>query len=252
MNGYVAFLKKEFAENRKNYRFLILFAVFLIFGITSAFLAKFTPEILSTLAEDMQMNVEPVALDAWKQFYKNISGVGFSAFIILFGSCLSGEYSKSTLVLLVTKGLARPAVILSKYTVAAVLMTVSYWVSFFATYGYTAYLWPDVSLSYVLLAAFFLWVIGFLYLSILMLGCVLFRQTFTSILFTGGIVAVISLLGLMKPLARFSPFILTSKNIELIAGNVSPLEFVIPMVASLVITVVSLLFAVKLFNKKQL
>ena len=47
MSGYFAFVKKEFTENMKNYRFLILFAIFLVFGIMSAFLAKFTPEILS-------------------------------------------------------------------------------------------------------------------------------------------------------------------------------------------------------------
>lgn len=131
MNGYVAFLKKEFTENMKNYRFLILFAVFLIFGLTGPFLAKFMPEILSAVAEEMQMSSAPVALDAWEQFYKNISGVGFSAFIILFGSCMSGEYSKGTLVLLLTKGLPRSAVIFAKYTVAAVLMTVCYWAGFF-------------------------------------------------------------------------------------------------------------------------
>ena len=113
MSGYIAFVKKEFTENMKNYRFLILLTVFLIFGIMSAFLAKFTPEILSALAADMEMTSEPVALDAWKQFYKNISGVGFSAFIILFGSCMSNEYSKGTLILMVTKGLSRKAVILA-------------------------------------------------------------------------------------------------------------------------------------------
>lgn len=177
MSGYIAFVKKEFTENIKNYRFLILFAVFLVFGIMSAFLAKFTPEILSTLAADMQMTSEPVALDAWKQFYKNISGVGFSAFIILFGSCLSNEYSKGTLVLMVTKGLSRKAVILAKYTVAATLMTFSYWIAYAATYGYTAFLWKDTTLSNVAFAAFSLWIIGFLYLSILMIGCVIFKET---------------------------------------------------------------------------
>lgn len=35
---------------------------------------------------------------------------------------------------------------------------------------------------YVALAAFALWLVGFLYLSILMIGCVIFKQTFTSIL----------------------------------------------------------------------
>ena len=206
MSGYIAFVKKEFTENIKNYRFLILFAVFLIFGITSAFLAKFTPEILSALAADMEMSSEPVALDAWKQFYKNISGVGFSAFIILYGSCLSGEYSKGTLVLMVTKGLSRKAVILAKYTVAAILM----------------------------------------------IGCVIFRQTFTGILFTGGIVAVISLLGIIEPIAKFSPFILTTKNIDLISGEITLSDFMIPAVVSIVISILGLLLAIRLFNKKQL
>lgn len=252
MNGYIAFVKKEFTENMKNHRFLILFAIFLIFGITSAFLAKFTPEILSALAADMTMNSEPVALDAWKQFYKNISGVGFSAFIILYGSCLSNEYSKGTLVLLVTKGLSRSSVILAKYTVAAVLMTISYWISFAATYVYTAFLWNDAALPHVVLAAFALWIIGFFYLSILMVGCVIFKQTFTSILFTGGIVALISLLGIVEPLAKFSPLILTTKNVDLISGTVTPSSFLIPTLLVIASLILGLIIAVRLFNKKQL
>ncbi len=252
MSGYIAFVKKEFTENMKNYRFFILFAVFLIFGIMSAFLAKFTPEILSAFAADMEMTSEPVALDAWKQFYKNISGVGFSAFIILYGSCLSGEYSKGTLVLMVTKGLSRKAVILAKYTVAAVLMTICYWASFIAAYGYTAFLWHDTGLFHVALAAFALWLAGFLYLSILMVGCVIFKQTFTSILFTGGIVAVISLLGIAGPSAKFNPFILTSKNVDLLSGEAVPSDFMIPALLSVAISILGLLIAMKLFNKKQL
>lgn len=252
MSGYIAFIKKEFTENMKNYRFLILFAVFLIFGIMSAFLAKFTPEILSALAADMEMTSEPVALDAWKQFYKNISGVGFSAFIILFGSCLSNEYSKGTLVLMVTKGLSRKAVILAKYTVAAALMTISYWIGYAATYGYTALLWNDNHLSNVAFAAVSLWIVGFLYLSILMIGCVIFRQTFTSILFTGGIVAIISLFGMIEPIAKFNPFILTSKNINLISGEAVPAEFMIPAVISIALSILGVLIAIRLFNKKQL
>lgn len=252
MNGYTAFVKKEFTENMKNHRFLILFAVFLIFSIMSAFLAKFTPEILSALTVDMKMTSEPVALDAWKQFYKNISGVGFSAFIILFGSCMSNEYSKGTLILMVTKGLSRKAVILAKYTAAAVLMTISYWSGYATTYGYTVFLWNDTNLSNAALAAVSLWIAGFLYLSILMIGCVIFRQTFTSILFTGGIVAFISLLGMIEPIAKFNPIILTSKNVDLISGKAIPAEFMIPAFISVILSLLGLLIAIRLFNKKQL
>ncbi|MDE7273455.1 MAG: ABC transporter permease [Lachnospiraceae bacterium] len=252
MSGYLAFVRKEFAENIKNYRFLILFAVFLIFGMMSAFLAKFTPEILSALSADMEMSSEPVALDAWKQFYKNISGVGFSAFIILYGSCLSSEYSKGTLVLMVTKGLSRKNVILAKYTVAAVFMTISYWTSYAFTYGYTAFLWVDTKLSNVAFAALALWFAGFLYLSILMIGCVLFQQTFTSILFTGGIAAIISLLGMIEPLAKFSPLNLTTQNIDLISGVAAPSDFILPTLTSVIISIMGLLIAIRLFKTKEL
>lgn len=252
MNSYIAFVKKEFTENVKNHRFLIMFGIFLIFGIASAFLAKFTPEILGALAADMEKSSEPTALDAWKQFYKNISGVGFSAFIILYGSCLSSEYSKGTLVLMVTKGLPRRVVILAKYTVAAVLMTISYWTSYAAAYICTSFLWNDEALSHISLAAFALWIVGFLYLSILMVGCVIFRQTFTSILFAGGIVALISLLGIIKPIAKLSPFILTTKNADLIIGTAIPPEFILPALISIVLSISGLLIAIRLFNKKSL
>lgn len=153
---------------------------------------------------------------------------------------------------MVTKGLSRKAVILAKYTVAAALMTISYWTGYAATYFYTALLWNDNNLSKVALAAVSLWIVGFLYLSILMTGCVLFKQTFTSILFTGGIVAVISLLGMLEPIAKCNPFILTSKNVDLISGEAVLAEFIMPALISIVLSILGVLIAIRLFNKKQL
>ena len=153
---------------------------------------------------------------------------------------------------MVTKGLSRKAVILAKYTVAAALMTISYWIGYAATYGYTTLLWNDNDLSNVAFAAVSLWIVGFLYLSILMIGCVIFKQTFTSILFTGGIVAIISLLGMIEPIAKFNPFILTSKNVDLISGEAVPADFMIPAFISIVLSIFGVLIAIRLFNKKQL
>ena len=252
MSGYRAFEKKEFPENIKNDRFLILFAVFVFFGMGSAFLAKYTPQIIAASGTGLEVTADPTALDAWQQFYKNISSVGYSAFLILFGSCMSGEYAGGTLLLLVTKGLPRPAVVLAKYTVAAVLMTVCFWSAFAAACIYTGYLWPGAGLAHVGLAAFFLWMVGFLYLGILMLGCVAFRQTFTCILFTGGIVALLSLLALAKPLEGINPLVLMSKNVDLIAGEATAAEFAAPLAVALVLTAASLGAAVWLFNKKLL
>lgn len=152
---------------------------------------------------------------------------------------------------MVTKGLSRRAVILAKYTAAAALMTISYWGGYAAAYGYTALLWKDARLPNVALAAVSLWIVGFLYLSILMVGCVLFRQTFTGILFTGGMTALISLLGTAEPIAGFNPFILTTKNTALISGEAVPAEFVIPALLSVILSLLGLLTAMWLFEKKQ-
>ena len=70
-----------------------------------------------------------------------------------------------------------------------------------------------------------MWMIGFLYLSILILGCVLFKQTFTSILFTGGIVALFSVFSVVKPLSALNPVVLASRNVDLISGEISITEF---------------------------
>ena len=253
MRGFIAFLKKELTENTRNYRLLMMLAIFLIFGFMSPLLAKFTPQLMEALMPNLTEAFEnPTALDSWMQFYKNVSSLGFSLTIILFSSCLSGEYAKGTLTIMLTKGLSRPAVVLSKFFTAAIILTVSYWLSFGITYGYTAYLWPGASLPNVFFAAFSLWIAGLMYLCILMFGCVLFRQAFTSILFLLVVTVIMGLLEQIELTAGFSPVILVSKNIDLLSGAVAISYFTIPLIVSVVMSVALLMMSIVTFNKKQL
>lgn len=253
MRGYSAFLKKEITENMRNFRLLILLTLFLVFGLVSPLTAKFNQEIIAIFAPDMQITfTESTALDAWEQFYKNISGMGFSALIILFGSCLSNEYAKGTLIIMLTKGLSRPAVIFSKFSAAVLIMTLCFWAGFALAYGYTAILWQGVSLPHAFFAALALWMTGLLYLSILIFGCVLFQQTFTSILFTGGVVMVLSVLSMLKQVADYSPMILTTKNLQLLSGKTDISSFLIPTIITIGMAAGFLYAAVAVFDKKQL
>lgn len=253
MRGFIAFTKKEMIENTRNYRLLIMLAIFLVFGLMSPLLAKFTPQLMEALMPNLAEAFEnPTALDSWMQFYKNVSSLGLSLTIILFSSCLSGEYAKGTLTIMLTKGLPRPAVVLSKFSAAAAILTVSYWLSFGVTYGYTAYLWPGVSLPHVFFAAFALWIAGLLYLCILMLGCVLFRQAFTSILFLLAVTVILELLEQIEQTAGYSPVILVSKNADLLSGAVAVSHFMIPLIVSIFMSVVLLIMSIVVFNKKQL
>lgn len=253
MRGYLAFSKKEFMENLRNYRFFSIFAIFLIFGFLSPLLAKLTPDLLAAFAPDLVLfSTAPTALDAWEQFYKNISGLGMSIMLIIFCNLLSSEYQKGTLNVLFTKGLSRTTVILSKFSIAAAIMTISYWVSFFICDSYTKYFWPDLNLSNIIFAAFALWLVGIMYLSILILGCVLFKPAFSSIFFLLSCTVIMTLLSLPSQFTSYSPTILLTKNLDLLSGTATIGQFTIPILLTLFLSIICLSTAIVLFRQKQI
>jgi len=253
MKGYLAFTKKEIMENTRNYKLLSILALFLFFGFLSPLSAMFMPELIASLAPELEMTVvTPSAIDSWIQFYKNNGGLGMSLMIIIFASMLSSEYSKGTLVIMLTKGLSRPAVLLSKFTVSLLIMTFSYWIGFLVSFAYTAFFWPSESLPNVVFAAFSLWLMGAMYLAIIILGGVLFRQAFANILFLLGITTVMFLLSIPTKLSKYSPIFLATKNVDLISGVVNRTAFLAPSIVTLIIIMICLVASIILFRKKQL
>ena len=142
MNGFYAFAKKELIEQLRSYKALILTAVLFLFGMMSPLLAKLLPDIFGGInIEGMTITIpEPTALDAYTQFFKNVGQLGYIALLLIFSGLLSQDVTKGTLVVLLAKGLSRPAVIFSKFTSALVIWTAGYALAAAAAYGYTAYL----------------------------------------------------------------------------------------------------------------
>ena len=236
MSGMAAFTRKELVENVRTYRLFLMLALFFFFGVSSPLLAKFTPLLIETFAVNMEVTVkEPGAADAWMQFYKNVSSLGLSLMIILF-----------------TKGLSRRAVVLSKFISSAVIMTVSYWLSFAVAWAYTAYLWPGEGFKHLLLSAFVVWLTALLYLCILMLGCVMFRQAFTAILFLLVFTVVMGLLSMTPLLEGVSPSFLVMKNVDLLTGEAAASQFILPGILTVILSAVLLLLSVMVFDRKTL
>ena len=128
MRAFVAFFKKELFESIRNGKLLILFILFFAFGIMNPAIAKLTPWILDMLGEELAesgMTMTGVTVDAitsWVQFFKNIP-MALIAFVLLYGGTFSKEYESGTLILVLTKGLARYKVVLAK-----ALMMVALWI----------------------------------------------------------------------------------------------------------------------------
>lgn len=253
MKQYIAFTKKEFLEVTRNYKLLIMGAVFLILGMMNPLTAKIMPTLMSSLLpEGMLISLaEPSAIDSWMQFYKNIPQMGLVVMVILFSGIMSSELSKGTLVNMLTKGLKRRTVILSKFTMAACVWTASFFMCFAVTYGYTAYFWKD-NLNNVFFSALLLWVFGILLLCAMMLGGVLFKSSYGSLLFTVCFVVVQFLVGIIPKSEKYNPIVLATRNLDLINGTIELNDLFAPLVISVLLGVLLLSLSVIAFNKKSI
>ena len=194
MKAFVAMTKKEFIESIRTFKLLIVVLIFLLFGMLNPITAKIMPKLLSSfMPEGMTviLSQDPHAIDSWIQFYKNMS-TQLILFIIVFSGIVANELSKGTLINILTKGLPRKTVILSKFTATISIWTVSYLICFGTTLVYTMYLLPG-ELPNTAFSAFCMWVFGVLQISIMLLGGVLSGNIYGSLLLTGGFTGLIML-----------------------------------------------------------
>ena len=119
MKSLLAFIKKEFMEQLRTGKFLIVGMLFILFGIMNPAVAKLTPWLLETMSDSlaesgMSITVATVsAMDSWMQFFKN-APIVLIAFVLIESGIFTKEYQSGTLVLSLTKGLKRYKVVISK------------------------------------------------------------------------------------------------------------------------------------------
>lgn len=261
MRGYRVFLKKELVEAFKTYKLLIMGAVFLVFGIMSPLLAKMMPDIMkwamatdpSTAGMDLSaIFSEPGALDAWSQFYSNTGLMGLIVLVIVFSGMLSSELSKGTHIIILTKGLSRGAMILSKLTSAALIWTISLAISFFTSWGYTVYFFPGEKLPGILLAGICLWVFGLFLLALTALSAVLAKKSsILCMLAVGAAVIALNIFNISPQIGKFNPASLANYPMSLLAEKVTPRMVYPALIVSLIGIIALIMLAIKLFNKKR-
>lgn len=135
MTRYFAFLKKELLEASRTYKLLIIGLVFATIGFSNPIIAKLTPELLASSGFDINIP-EPTLIDSYVQFYKNIS-TQLILFIILFAGTLSNELKSGSLINMVTKGLERSTILISKLSAMYLIWSLSYTITFLITYFYS-------------------------------------------------------------------------------------------------------------------
>jgi len=255
MKAFLAFTKKELVESWRTYRLAVMLATFAIFGIISPLLAKLMPEILKGGMGDTGIVItvpDPTALDAWTQFFGNIGQMGMLVLIIAFCGIMASELSRGTLVNLLTKGLPRHTVVLSKFLVATIVWTASYLVSLAICYAYTAYFWPGSQLHHAALAFGGLWLFGQLVIALLLFGGTLFKNIYGALLTCGGLILAANLLAIVPETQKYNPLSLVGNTLSLLSAQSTPTDFAPAFALAVALIVAFVLATIAIFNKKQI
>ena len=195
---------------------------------------------------------DPIYIDAWIQFFSNTNQISLVAILLIFSPILAREYEKGTLVHMVTKGLPRRVIVLTKATVLYVSWTIGYWLSLLITLAYTHFYFPDSTTQGLLLASLALYSFGLLLLTILMTGAVLFKNTFAPLLTVGVFVILSFLADLIPALHEWNPLQLATRNIELLVLKETDQLLIQAFGVNFALIILLLVLSIVIFNKKEL
>ena len=245
MRAYLVFTKKELFELTKTYKLLLIVTVFLIFGFMNPVVAKFTPDLMESLMEEgIKISLpEPTIFDSWAQFFKNTTQIGLIVLVIIFSGLISNELSKGTLINMLTKGLSRKTVVLSKFTSSTLVWTLAYFLSALVTFLYSMLFWEDTQVENLLFS---------LTLSAIILGGILFKTSYGSILFCGVIVGGLLILNIIPKVQDYNPIQLININMDILKGDVEIFEILKSLWTTLGASVLFVISSIVVFCKKEI
>ena len=254
MKSLSAFMKKEWMEQIRSSRLMILGILFILFGIMNPAVAKLTPWLLETLADSLAetgltvTGVTVTAMDSWVQFFKNIP-MALIAFVLLESAIFTREYESGTLILALTKGLSRSKVVIAKSVVLLLLWTGLYWLCFGITYGYNAYFWDNSIAQNLGFSALCWWLFGLWITGQTVFFSTVFKSSAAVLVSTGGLVAAVYFLGLLPKLEKVLPTMLMDGN-SLIYGAKDPKDYLWPVAIACIMCIVSIIASIPIINRK--
>ena len=141
MTGFSVLLKKELKEQLRTYRLLIAAAIFLLFGLGTPLLIKYTPQLIEMAGEDLIIEMPPPsAAMAIAEYASTIGQIGVLVAVLVAMGAVSRERSRGTAAMVLSKPVGTGAFIIAKLTAMSATFIVSLILGSAACYIYTVIL----------------------------------------------------------------------------------------------------------------
>jgi ABC-2 type transport system permease protein len=216
-------LAKEYREQWRTWKIIVFMAVFLITGIVSPVLAKYTPELLKSIpnlpAGLADFIPAPTVADSVAQYLKNTEQFGILLVILLTMGVMAQEKERGTAAMLLTKPVSRSAMILAKWLTGMSILLAGLLVDSLACLAYTMVLFEPLPFGAFWILNLLLFVSLGVYLTLALMASALARsQSIAAAGAFGGLVGLL-ILGSVPRVSEYMPGQLTTWGVSLVLKN---------------------------------
>ena len=208
MSGFMVLLRKELLEQWRTTRLPVVATVFLLVGLSSPLLARFTPEILKAVGGS-QFSLDlptPTAADAWDQLAKNVGQFGALIAVLLAMGSVATEKERGTAALILTKPAGRGAFLIAKLVAIAATLGLATVIAAAGGWFYTLVLFQSLDVVGFAAATVLTWLSLVAFAAITLLGSTLTRSAIAA---AGiGLVAFI-VMGIVSVVPGVGPYLPT-------------------------------------------
>lgn len=256
MRQLTAFIQKEFTEVMRNSKLLICAIIFILLGIMNPAIAKITPWLVEQFSNATSgagmliQTMEISALTSWEQFFKNMP-MGIVFFVLMFSGIVAAELQKGTLINIVTKGMPRWKIMVSKLILLLVLWTGMYFASYIITYVYNDFYWDNDTVNNIFFSVLCLYLFGVWLISLIMLMSALADNSAAVSMGVCGVFLLSYLLGIIPTVQDYLPTKLKGSS-SLIYELAKPADFTGAIVVVAIWSLADIIMGIIIFNKKNL
>jgi len=259
MNGFSVLLAKELREQLRTYRIQIVAVVFVLFGITSPVLARFTKELFDALGAQAAGGIEivippPSVGDAVSQLLKNLSQFGILIAILLAMGTVATEKERGTAALVLTKPASRLSFLLAKLSAIGINLAVAVVLACVIGAIYTALLFEDASIAWggYAVMAILLWLSILAYAAMTFLGSTVSRSAVAGAGFGFLALIITGIIAALPTIGRYMPVALVDPALKLALGEPLDGDLLGPIIATVLFIVVPFALAWLSFRRQEL
>jgi len=253
MTGFMVLLRKELLEQWRTTRLPVVATVFLLVGLSSPLLARFTPEILQAVGgSQFSLTLPtPTAADAYDQLAKNVGQFGALIAVLLAMGSVATEKERGTAALILTKPAGRGAFIVAKLTAIAATLGVATVIAAAGGWFYTLVLFQPLDVAGFAAATVLTWLALVAFAAITLLGSTLTRSAVAA---AGiGLVAFV-VIGIVSVVPGVGPYLPTGLGApaRALALGLSGADALGPTVAAVVLIVALVAISWLAFRDQEL